>query len=38
MYFQRMLQSCGIIDKLREVGCDEGHTVKMFGIEFDFVN
>lgn len=38
MYFQRMLQSCGIIDKLREAGCDEGHTVKMFGIEFDFVN
>jgi hypothetical protein len=23
---------------LREAGCDEGHTVKMFGIEFDFVN
>ena len=38
MYFQRMIQSCGIIDKLREAGCDEGHTVKMFGIEFDFVN
>ena len=27
-----------LIDKLREAGCDEGHTVKMFGIEFDFVN
>ena len=38
MYFQRMLQTGGIIDKLREAGCDEGHTVKMFGIEFDFVN
>ena len=38
MYFQRMLQSGGIIDKLRDAGCDEGHTVKMFGIEFDFVN
>ena len=38
MYFQRMLQTGGIIDMLREAGCDEGHTVKMFGIEFDFVN
>ena len=37
MYFQRSLQTNGIVDKLREAGCGEGDTVRMFDIEFDFV-
>ncbi len=37
MYFQRMLIQGGIIDKLRTAGCEEGDTVRMGGIEFDFV-
>ena len=38
MYFQRSLNEGGIIDKLRAAGCSEGDTVKMFDIEFDFVD
>lgn len=37
MYFQRMLIRGGVIDRLRAAGCEEGHTVRMCGIEFDFV-
>lgn len=37
MYFQRSLQTNGIIDMLRQAGCGEGDTVRMFDIEFDFV-
>lgn len=36
-YFQRVLRSSGIIDKLEEMGIDEGDTVNIFGFEFDFV-
>ncbi len=38
MYFQRSLTTYGIIDKLRAAGCGEGDTVRMFDIEFDFVD
>ena len=38
MYFQKSLNDAGIIDKLREAGCSEGCTVRMFDIEFDFVD
>ncbi len=38
MYFQRMLIQGGIIDKLREAGCEEGDTVRLSGIEFDFMD
>lgn len=38
MYFQRSLTNEGIIDKLRQAGCGEGDTVRMFDIEFDFVD
>jgi GTP-binding protein len=38
MYFQRSLQTNGIIDMLRNAGCGEGDTVRMFDIEFDFVD
>ena len=37
MYFQRSLQTNGIINMLRQAGCGEGDTVRMFDIEFDFV-
>ncbi len=38
MYFQKSLNDAGIIEKLREAGCTEGCTVRMFDIEFDFVD
>ena len=36
-YFQRVLRSSGIIDKLEEMGIEEGDTVNIFGFEFDFI-
>ncbi len=36
-YFQRALRRKGIIDALREQGCGEGDPVRMYDIEFDFV-
>ncbi len=38
MFFERVLQKSGLIDRLREAGCGEGNTVRMNGIEFDFVD
>lgn len=38
MYFENMLQKTGIIDKLREAGCEEGDTVQIGGFAFDFVD
>ncbi len=38
MYFERQLNKNGIIDMLRESGCREGDTVRMFEFEFDFVD
>ena len=37
MYFERSLIRGGIIDRLREAGCEEGDTVNVCGMEFDFV-
>ena len=37
-YFQRVLISSGIIDALREKGINEGDTVSIYDLEFDFVN
>ena len=37
-YFQRVLISTGVIDALREAGINEGDTVSMYELEFDFVN
>ncbi|WP_071433566.1 GTPase ObgE [Angelakisella massiliensis] len=37
-YFQRVLRSSGIIDKLEEMGIQEGDTVRILGFEFDFIN
>lgn len=36
-YFQRVLIQTGVIEALREAGCDEGDTVDIYGLEFDFV-
>ena len=36
-YFQRVLRSSGIIDKLEEMGCGEGDTVRVLGYEFEFM-
>lgn len=36
-YFQRVLQTSGIIDKLNEMGVMEGDTVCVYDIEFDYV-
>ena len=37
-YFQRVLRKSGIIDKLEEMGINEGDTVRIFEFEFDFVH
>ncbi len=37
-YFQRVLIGTGVIDALREAGIEEGDTVDIYDLEFDFVN
>ena len=37
-YFQRVLQSCGIIDALIKAGVQDGDTVSVYDIEFDYVS
>lgn len=37
-YFQRVMRNSGIIDKLEEMGIQEGDTVELFGFQFDFIN
>ena len=37
-YFQNVLRTSGIIDKLEEMGIQEGDTVNIYGFEFDFVS
>ncbi len=36
-YFQRILRSSGIIDKLEEMGIQEGDTVSILNFEFDYI-
>ncbi len=36
-YFQNVLRSSGIIDKLEEMGINEGDTVAIFDFEFEYV-
>jgi GTP-binding protein len=38
MYFDRSLREFGIITQLRDRGCSDGDTVRMYGLEFDFVD
>jgi len=37
-YFQRVLRSSGIIDKLEEMGVEEGQTVDLNGFQFEFIH
>jgi len=37
-YFERVLRQSGIIDALEKAGINEGDTVNVLDIEFDFVN
>ena len=36
-YFEKVLQSSGVIRKLEEAGVQEGDTVSIYDLEFDFV-
>jgi len=36
-YFQRMLKTHGVIDKLEEKGINEGDTVSIYDFEFDYI-
>lgn len=36
-YFQKVLINSGVIDALREAGINEGNTVSIYDLEFDFV-
>ena len=36
-YFQRVLIQTGVIDALRDAGCQGGDTVDLYDLEFDFV-
>jgi GTP-binding protein len=36
-YFQRMIRKKGIVDALKAAGIQEGDTVRMYDIEFDYV-
>ncbi len=38
MYFERSLTKSGLIDRLREAGCEEGDIVKIDDIEFEFID
>ena len=36
-YFQRVLRASGIIDRLEEMGIQEGDTVNIYGFEFEYL-
>ncbi|MDE5649267.1 MAG: GTPase ObgE, partial [Oscillospiraceae bacterium] len=36
-YFQQVLRKSGIIDKLEDMGINEGETVNIMGFEFDYI-
>ncbi len=35
-FFQKFLKDSGILDELEELGIEDGDTVKMYGLEFDY--
>lgn len=37
-YFQKAMESQGVFDKLREMGIDDGDTVRIYELEFEFYN
>ncbi|MEG2597644.1 MAG: Obg family GTPase CgtA, partial [Oscillospiraceae bacterium] len=36
-YFQRVLRGSGIIDKLEDMGVQEGDTIDLFGFRFEYI-
>lgn len=36
-YFQRVLKSSGVIEKLEDSGCKDGDSVSIYDFEFDFI-
>ena len=36
-FFQRVLQNSGVFEALEQKGCRDGHTVSIYGFEFDYV-
>ena len=36
MFFDRMLRNSGIYDRLEELGINEGDTVSIFDLEFEY--
>ena len=36
-YFQRVLHSSGILDKLESMGIQQGDTVEIYDLEFDYM-
>lgn len=37
-YFEKVLEGSGVIDALRDAGIDEGDTVNIYDVEFEFVD
>lgn len=37
-YFDRMLRTNGVFDKMRELGIKDGDEVDLYGLEFDFID
>ena len=35
-FFQKFLKDGGILDELEKAGIEEGNTVRMYGLEFDY--
>ena len=35
-FFQKFLKTNGILEQLEELGIEEGDTVKMYGLQFDY--
>ena len=36
-YFQRSLRKLGVIDKLKEMGVQEGDLVRLYNVEFEYM-
>ena len=36
-YFQRAIQRIGIVDALKDLNIKEGDTVRMYDLEFDYI-
>ena len=36
LFFQKFLKENGILEQLEELGIQEGDTVRMYGLQFDY--